>query len=164
MPSDFEHIFTDGHLCLGDYVEQMLWLSEHPSLLGFINQFLVNYFFAAEYFRRYGVCPSGQRSHGSFGILEYYQDYFVANDLDTVLRLMHVVRDKTYRGHLKCPCESGLITRNCHGASLMKLLNLDNPAYFDYDMEQVDAFVDAFITKKRKEIEVTRIVEQSFQN
>ena len=39
----------------------------------------------------------------------------------TIMKLLGAVCFENYRGHLPCPCGSGLIARKCHGETILKL-------------------------------------------
>ena len=42
-------------------------------------------------------------------------------DFPTIMKLLGAVCFENYRGHLPCPCGSGLIARKCHGETILKL-------------------------------------------
>jgi hypothetical protein len=121
MPEKFAHIFIkDSRLCLGTEADQRFFLLEGHTLNEWLDRYVVPYFFTVEYFRKYGVCPFGERNHGLRGILEYYQELFNAESFEETLQLMNFIAARSYRGHVLCPCNSGKRVRNCHGAQLMK--------------------------------------------
>lgn len=137
IPPEFDHRFEDGRLCLGTEIEQMLWLASNPSLVDFIEHFVLNYFFAVSFFRRFGSFPFGVRSHGVLGIVESYMDYFATDDIYVVARLVRAAQAPVYNGHHRCPCGSGRITRECHGDKIKRLRRRDVKAFFICDAELI---------------------------
>ena len=73
IPFGFDHINSNGSLCLSTTKSQEDFLTVNPSLLAFFNLFLKNYLFSVEYFRKYSVFPFGKWSHGQKGEREYLQ-------------------------------------------------------------------------------------------
>ncbi len=45
IDGSYEHIYTDGTLCLAVPIEERLIFSRQPSLLGFVNNLVIPYFY-----------------------------------------------------------------------------------------------------------------------
>ena len=121
IPSDFEHFYDNGALCLGAACELYDFLSEKRSLSSFIDEIVMSYFYAASYFKRYGVAPYGERSHGVKGIEEAYMERYRVTDRNVLMHLLlYLTGIQRYRGHLECPCGSGKKFRDCHGGKILK--------------------------------------------
>ena len=81
----------------------------------------MSYFYAASYFKRYGVAPYGERSHGVKGIEEAYMERYRVTDRNVLMHLLlYLTGIQRYRGHLECPCGSGKKFRDCHGGKILK--------------------------------------------
>ena len=114
------HIMDDGMACLGIGAEiKRKWRPEH-GLIGFFKNFVSPFLAWQVYYDTYGhAAPSGQRSHGVKGIMEYYAEELGLDDLSCVPYFMKLLakRDRP-SGHLMCPCGSGKKLRDCHGAAI----------------------------------------------
>lgn len=124
IPNGYEHTFQDGHLCLGVEGELVLGLENDPSLIDFFRGPVIACLYAYIFFDRYGRYPFGDRKHGAEGILQFYEEFFDVKSSISAYKLLSYAIEKPpskQKGHLLCPCGSGLRTRNCHGRSLAKL-------------------------------------------
>lgn len=113
VPQSFNHKLNDGSLCLATEGEQRLYFSEN-SLKDWIEDYVIPYFFAVEYFKKYNKYPFGDRAHGWKGILQFYQDAFKVDTLEQAYNMLKYLVLNKYRGHALCPCGSGEKVRNCH--------------------------------------------------
>jgi hypothetical protein len=112
------HTNHDGTLCLGAPLAVRIAFNKTPTLLGFVENCLIHFLYSYSYKNLYGDLPFGDLPHGSSGIFKYYQDFFEVTDGSAVLGLLRILADADYRGHLECPCGSGVRIRNCHGDQL----------------------------------------------
>jgi hypothetical protein len=112
------HTNHDGTLCLGAPLAVRIAFSKAMTLLGFVENCMINFLYSCSYKNLYGKLPFGDLPHGNEGIFQYYQEFFGVNDGSAVLNLLRVLADDDYRGHLECPCGSGAKTRSCHGDQL----------------------------------------------
>lgn len=123
IPHRFGHFFTDGTLCLGVRTEILQKLAGNPSLLYFVDTFVINYLYTASYWMKYGTMPFGERSHRK-GIYEFYKERLDVDTDKEVLLMLKAISNKNfrYRGHLLCPCMSGKTMRTCkHNEFLLGL-------------------------------------------
>ena len=137
IPASFEHYYEDGTLCLGAACELYDFLAAKPFLKSFIEEIVMSYFYSVSYYKRYGVAPYGERSHGVRGIEEAYKERYAVGDQDVLIQLLlYIVGIQRYRGHICCPCGSGKKLRNCHGGKLLNdIVSPLKPVY------QRDAYV-----------------------
>lgn len=122
IPRDFEHVSHDDTLCLGIPMEIRKSMIEDSSLIGFVDRYLVSYLYSASYYRKYGVYPYGERAHGVAGIYEYYFELFQTENRTLVHKLLLIIYQDKYRGHVPCVCGSEFKLRDCHGGTLFPLL------------------------------------------
>ena len=113
IPKGYPHFLDNGALCLGVTAEIYRLLYQNPTLIFFVNTFVVNYLYSVSYFVKYGIMPFGERAHGSQGIYEYYKDFFEVKTNGQALGVLMFVALGNYRGHLDCPCGSGEKIRKC---------------------------------------------------
>lgn len=125
--TDYEHVFTDGTLCLAVPIEQRRVFFEQPTLLGFVDRLLVPYLYGYCFWRKHGYHPFEEAAHGSEGILRHYLDTLGFHDPLAALAAICFLYEHGYRGHHGCPCGSGRIVRACHGPRLRALHDHHTP-------------------------------------
>lgn len=114
VPLSFGHIYQTGELCLATDADQLVFFAEGNDLNDWVNSYVIPYFFAVEYYKKYKIYPFGERKHGVEGILEYYFEAFNVNEDSQVVRMLDYIISNRYRGHAACPCGSGKKLRDCH--------------------------------------------------
>lgn len=144
---DYGHINSDGTLCLAAPVESRRIFSEQNSLLGFVNLLVVPYLYGYCHWKKYGRHPFGEHAHGAEGIVRYYMDELGLDSCVKVLAAVSFLFEHGYRGHLNCPCGSGLKARDCHSRALLSLIEHHTKGTLKDDFEYV---VD-FCLKNEKE-------------
>lgn len=135
--SEYEHLYRDGTLCLGVQGELLLSQLENPSLVAFLDGPVRSYLYSYLFRKRYGRYPFGDRAHGAAGILQYYGELFEEADPVAVVALLEAVCADGYRGHLPCPCGSGLIGRKCHGRLIIDLKRSRALSAFSSDLQVI---------------------------
>ncbi|MCQ9209391.1 SEC-C domain-containing protein [Granulicatella seriolae] len=121
----YSHLYTDKSLCLSTLPELYNFFKQggEDILVRWIDFFVIPYFFSYEYYQKYKIYPFGERSHGTLGIIEYYQEYFKVDSTDDVLNLVqYFLKCKKYRGHIQCPCGSEKKLRDCHGKEALEVM------------------------------------------
>lgn len=115
-----------GLLCLGVNGDLLLRLATATDPYEeFFNAIVRDNLFALEYYRRYRTMPFKDRSHYDRGVLEYYEDHFSTGSDKAALRLLQVAaRDAPYKRGNRCPCGSGLRTKDCHGDKIDELRHM----------------------------------------
>ncbi len=120
----------DNTLCLAAPLAVKIQFSLDRTLLGFLENLVIPFFFNYVHLQESGSLPFGERSHGTQGILEFYSDFFQCPDQEVILRLLKILGTSGYQGYEKCPCRSGKNLRNCHGRQLLKCMQLQSPQEF----------------------------------
>jgi len=118
----YPHLYDDKRLCLATDLEQELYLRNY-TIIDWIKEYVEKYFISYIYYKRYGVFPFGEHSHGNEGIYEFIQTYYKLASLIEAKNIYEYVCKKKYRGHLECPCGSNRKIRDCHGELIRKILN-----------------------------------------
>lgn len=140
----YEHLYFDGAFCLGIQGELLLAQLKSPSLVNFLEGPVCSYLYSYLFHERYGRYPFGDRAHGAAGILQYYEELFGETDPVRTIKLLEAVCQDGYRGHLPCPCGSGLIARKCHGKDILRLKKSGAATAFSFDLGMIaGALADA---------------------
>lgn len=121
IDSSYEHVYSDGTLCLAVPIEERQIFYQQPSLLSFVDKLVIPYFYGYCYWKECGEHPFGEHKHGAEGIVRYYIDELKLVDEVAALAVVCFLYEHGYRGHHACPCGSGLNVRKCHGPKLREL-------------------------------------------
>lgn len=135
IPASFEHKYSNGSCCLGVASELYEKLTRQPTLEYYVNEFIIGYFYSVLWFERFGVYPFGERPHNAAGVLEYYKEFWGTDDELLAAKMLYIaLTQNAYRGHLPCPCGSGIIGRRCHGQQFERVFSSAhiNLYYQDY--------------------------------
>ena len=136
--ADYEHVFSDGTLCLGVPIELRRVVSEQPTLLGFVDRLLVPYLYGYCFWHKHGRHPFDEAPHGPEGIVDHYLDALGLVDPLAVLAAIRLLYEHGYRADHKCPCGSGRRIRACrHRSALRTLYQLHTPETLRHDIEAV---------------------------
>lgn len=109
------HVFeTDGHCCIKVEPEEILICKPGITLLSFIEQQVMPYFFN-QTFRRLNGYFINERSHGLIGVIEYYQEIFYEKNIPKLIRLMEFVLNNEEPNRVSmCFCGAKNKYRKCH--------------------------------------------------
>ena len=133
----YEHVYTDGTLCLAVPIAERLVFSRQPSLLGFVNNLVIPYLYGYDHWKEYGEHPFGEQKHGAEGIVRCYVDTLKLIDEVGALAVVLFLFEHGYRDHHDCPCGSGLKVWKCHGSMLRDLHRHHTPETLRYDLQAV---------------------------
>ena len=122
IDDSYPHRYLSGALCLETDTAIRLRFIDGFQLIPWIEEFVEPYFFSYAYYSRFGSFPFSERPHGVIGIINTYQDLFDEKDLKTTAALLRFCGERTYRGHIGCPCGSGKKLRDCHGTVLFPIM------------------------------------------
>jgi hypothetical protein len=116
IPKDADrHVYTDGSLCLAVKPQEVILCKRGLSFETFIEKVLTPHL-AREYVRDVtGAYPQGEYSHGSAGILEYFQERAGITEPNKILQLIEIALDGTIVGmYDPCICGSERKFKFCH--------------------------------------------------
>lgn len=116
---DYHHYNPNARLCLATDSQIRIRFIDGFNLVEWMSEFVEIYYFSYEYYERFGIFPFGERAHGSWGIIQTYQDFLMAKDEVETYKLMHFINNQVYRGHHPCACGSKKPLRNCHGQAML---------------------------------------------
>ncbi|WP_368293580.1 hypothetical protein [Dehalobacter sp. TBBPA1] len=120
IKQDYHHRYPNGKFCLETDSKIRIRFIDGFDLMAWMSEFVEVYFFSYEYYERFGIFPFGERAHGSWGIIQTYQDFLEAKDEVETYKLMQFIKNQVYRGHHPCPCGSKEPLRNCHGQAMLR--------------------------------------------
>ena len=126
------HHNPDGSLCLEAPLAVYEVFRANETLINFVDNLLVPYLYVHSHYLKHGKLPFGEHTHGAEGILEDYKKRFEITEDSSVLRLIQILAENTYRGHHVCPCGSKKKLRDCHGKCLLRLIGIQFNFMKDY--------------------------------
>ncbi len=141
IPDGFSHINPDNSCCVSSYGEIFVFLATKPGIKEFIRAFIDPFIFSLLWFRDYGTYLFGEREHGIKGLIGYYQ-----NDLNLTLeqyyKMVFLIHDNKYRGHMPCICGSNIKLRECHGEYILPIIkNNTMKQHFLYEATMIFEYI-----------------------
>jgi hypothetical protein len=131
IPKDWHH--NGKYFCLETPFRVWEIFRKQETLLNFVDNLVVPYLASYSYFKNTGD-SSKEHSHGARGVLDDYKKYFNIKDDLLAFKLLRVLAEGDYRGHISCPCGSGKNLRKCHGKCIQTIV-LDD-CFKDFDFMQ----------------------------
>ena len=87
----YEHVYTNGKLCLAVPTEERLIFRQEPCLRGFVTNLVIPYCYGYCYWEKHGVHPFGERDHGGAGIARFYIDRLgLADEVQALEVVLHL--------------------------------------------------------------------------
>lgn len=127
------HIFEQtGNCCIASPPEELIICNSGLNLLSFIDNQVENYFYS-QIFRNQNGYFLKQRSHGSKGWIEFFEETFMTNNIFNIeFGLTQIIRGKKINRVSMCFCGSGKKYRKCHKNSydILSKLSLDHVNLF----------------------------------
>lgn len=114
IPHGERHTFINGNCCLFVREEKWKHYPKGTKLTEFINNVVVPYFLAQGYFEVTGEWLWGERSHGIYGILEFYKEELKTNDINLIVKFIEYLAKPTLKKYRICYCGSRKKLQNCH--------------------------------------------------
>lgn len=114
IPPDY-HKLEGNYLCLGAPTALRMTLTLSPTLVTFLERFVIPYLAGYTYFCEHGISLFGELEHGSAGIRQYFRELFhspTADRPEEFLRLASL--NKRLANKQPCPCLSHRRLGKCH--------------------------------------------------
>lgn len=110
------HIMNDGMACLGVHAEIYMRWQPSPHFVNFFKQLVAPFLVWQAYYDVYQEPPPwGERSHYGKGIIQFYAGLLGRKPDPSVANFIQLLAKKDHpKGHILCPCNSGVKLRNCH--------------------------------------------------
>lgn len=149
IPSNF-HKNDNEILCLGIESEIKIFLQHTPNLLKFVNSFVIPYFYSFKKWQDTGKTPFGERSHSIEGIIEFYKEYLLINNIYYILNVLrYTFNKKDLDVYCRCPCGSGKNIKECYHEKQLKELSQIN---IKDDYLRIVMYYKAKLKKKGKNL------------
>lgn len=120
------HVFEDsGTCCVKILPEELIKCLKGITLLEYLDQEVLPYFFNQTHRKVEGYYVNGEYSHGLKGIIEFYSRVLKTDNLDQILRLILFISGNSRPDRTsQCFCGSNQKFRKCHRDSFDKLVAL----------------------------------------
>ena len=113
------HKLVGDYLCVAAPTEIRLKLRFAPTLLGYVQGFLIPYLYGYSCFEKHGIMPYGERGHDDSGIREYIAELFNSERIEHAEDFVRCTAMKKRRANkLPCPCDSGRRLGRCHNRTV----------------------------------------------
>ncbi len=118
------HVNPDGSLCLASPIDLDLALSKRPSLVDFLDRFLLAFLVGFLVYRKTGRFPWGERKHGVAGALQGIAEWLDCKpSKGIVVPCLRVFLPGHKPGNGEnCPCGSGERYTICHEPRISELV------------------------------------------
>lgn len=141
VPRTF-HTNDGKYLCLEVPAKIKATLKRNPTLIHYVDEYVVPYLFGYSHYVRTGKLPFGERSHGQKGKLEHYHEMFQTKDTVIILSYLRMLAKGRYRGHRLCYCGSGKRLRNCHKRKMEEYLALNMRLDYLEDYKEIKKYLE----------------------
>lgn len=137
------HIFEQtGNCCLASPPEEIIICNSGLTLLSFIDNQVKNYFYS-QIFRNQNGYFLKERSHGSKGWIEFFEETFMTNNIFNIeFGLNQIIEGKKIDRVSMCFCGSGKKYRKCHKKSydILSKLSLEHIHYFLHSLRETNEY------------------------
>lgn len=122
IPLTYHHM-ADGSLCVGSPIRIDLWIRRSPTLLAFVDEFVVPYLYGYSYLQKFGKPPPfGDLRHGDDGVIDDLRALLNAPSNACAVVLMGLAAMQRRKANARlCPCQSGKRLSRCHGRAVRQL-------------------------------------------
>ena len=135
IPKDWHH--NGKHFCLETRFRVCEIFRKQETILNFVNNLVVPYLYSYSYFKNTGD-SSKEHPHGAIGILDDYKKCFNVKDDLLAFKLLRILAEVAYRGHISCPCGSGEKLRKCHGKFIQIIILDDRFKNYDFMQDYIE--------------------------
>ncbi len=147
IPKNFDwHIFEqNGNCCIASPPEEIIICNSGLTLLSFIDNQVRNYFYS-QIFRNQNGYFLKERSHGSKGWIEFFEETFMTNNIFNIeFGLNQILEGKKISRVSDCFCGSGKKYRKCHKKSydILSKLTYDTVRIFIEYLKNTDEYKSA---------------------
>lgn len=137
------HVFeATGNCCIASPPEEIIICNYGLTLLSFIDNQVKNYFYS-QIFRNQNGYFLKERSHGSKGWIEFFEETFMTNNIFNIEFGLHqIIEGKKIDRVSLCFCGSGKKYRKCHKKSydVLSKLSLENINYFLHALRETNEY------------------------
>jgi hypothetical protein len=137
IPPDF-HKLEGGALCVAAPTEIRLRLRKSPTLLTFVEGFVIPYLYGYSHREKYGTLPFGELAHGSDGLRQHLAAMFGARTANRPEDFLRVAGMKKRAANKQlCPCGSGRRLGKCHNRTVNRQRRAYGRRWFAAEYERI---------------------------
>lgn len=118
---DDRHVQADGSACVGVPEEWLLRPKPEQTLRKYLEEPVRDFLIWQALVEKGEPAPWDGRSHGMRGLEESYSEMLGIRDPNAIPRYLELLILKKVKGHLSCPCGSGMRLRDCHRQHVLDL-------------------------------------------
>lgn len=137
------HIFEQtGNCCIASPPEEIIVCDKGINLTSFIENQVKNYFYS-QIFRNQNGYFLKERSHGSKGWIEFFEETFMTNNIFNIeFGLNQILEGKKIDRVSDCFCGSGKKYRKCHKRSydILSKMSIGNVQIFMNALRETDEY------------------------
>lgn len=137
------HIFEGkGNCCIASPPEEIIICNSGLTLLSFIDNQVKNYFYSQNFRNQNGYFLK-ERSHGSKGWIEFFEETFMTDNIFNIeFGLNQIIEGKKIDRVSMCFCGSGKKYRKCHKKSydILYKLSTENINYFLHALRETNEY------------------------
>lgn len=137
------HVFEEtGNCCIASPPEEIIICNSGLTLLSFVENQVKNYFYS-QIFRNQNGYFLKERSHGSKGWIEFFEEAFMTNNIFNIeFGLSQISEGKKIDRVSICFCGSGEKYRKCHKKSydILSKLSVDNINLFLHALRETSEY------------------------
>lgn len=149
IPGDYHKLMGDG-LCLGAPTALRIRLTMAPSLVIFVDEFVVPYLAGYTHFVATGIMLYGELAHGDQGIREFLAELFHSKSATRSEEFVWLASQMKRRANkYRCPCGSGRRLGKCHNRIINTHRRQMGRAWFASEYERLDRQLVAASLPKR---------------
>lgn len=136
------HIYEDSlTCCITIPPKEILRCRNGITLLEYIDEEVVPYFFNQTHRRVEGYYANGEYLHGVMGLYQYYAELFQISDIHRLVRMMIWVGENSKPNRTSmCFCGSGLKYRNCHRGAYETMALIGQDTFLGHTLILINKF------------------------
>ncbi len=115
------HVNSDGTACVLLPDDRWRCFPEGAPFVKFLEGPVHDFFLGQSLVALGEDWPFGEWSHGSQGVIEYYQWLLGTKDIAVIVRFLRVLAKLNFKDHWLCPCGSSKKIRRCCQIRLLEL-------------------------------------------
>lgn len=159
IPKEYHH--NEEFLCLELPLTICETFRKDETLLNFVDSLVLPYLASYSVFEESGgniEDVTHGHEHGAKGVLDDYKKRFNTDDDITAVKLLHILAEKSYRGHDYCPCGKKSYLRKCHGKYILPIAKNDKLKNHDFMNDYIR--IICFLKKINVICDITQYVSE----
>jgi hypothetical protein len=144
IPRDF-HKLEGGALCVAAPTEIRMRLRQSPTLLTFVEGFVIPYLYNYSHREKHGTLPYGELAHGSAGLRQHLAAMFGVRHATHPEEFLRVAGMKKRSANKQpCPCGSGRRLGKCHNRTVNRWRRQYGRRWFAAEYERIADLLERY--------------------